>query len=202
MIKSYFKGMNRWKTIVLLGMVLGLFWSCGGAKSAESIALKNLQFEALKTLVATKSFVFNAETAYPMQTYAVMQVTNALLRNTGNAPGRISLTGNGDYITIKGDTVQAELAYFGEVRIVSSMNSRDSGINFDGVPSTFDITENEKKQTLRLEFDIRAKTEPFSVIMQLYPNKRATVFINSINRTSIRYDGKLIELEETEPTSK
>ncbi len=194
--------MNRWKTIVLLGLVLGLFWSCGGTKSAESIALKNRQFEALKTLVATKSFVFNAETAHPMQTYAVMQVTSALLRNTGNAPGRISLTGNWDYIKVKGNIVQAELAYFGEVRIVSSMNPRDSGINFEGVPSTFDITENEKKQTLAIAFDVKAKTEQFSVIMQLYPNKRVTVFINSVNRTSIRYDGRLKELDETATTSK
>ena len=182
---------------MLLGMVIGLFWSCGATKSAESIALKNRQFEALKTLVATKSFVFNAETAYPMQTFAVMQVTNALLRNTGNAPGRISLRGNGDYIKINGDNVQAELAYFGELRVVSSMDPSDSGINFKGVPSAFDVAENEKKQTIRLEFDIRAKTEPFSVIMQLYPNKRATIFVNSINRTSIRYDGTINAFEES-----
>ena len=189
--------MKQLKTLTLLGMVLGLFWSCGGTKSAEAITLKKHQFEALKTLVATKSFVFNAETAYPMQSYDVMRVTSALLRNTGNTAGRISLMGNGDYIKVKGDTIQAELAYFGEVRIVTSLDPRDSGINFEGVPSTFEITENEKKQTLRLEFNIRAKTEPYSVIMQLYPNKNATVFINSMSRTSIRYDGTLSAFEES-----
>ena len=188
--------MKQFKKILLLGMVLGLFWSCGGTKSAESIALKNHQFEALKTLVASKSFVFNAETAYPMQSYDVMRVTSSLLRNTGNSAGRISVTGNGDYITIKGDTVQAELPYFGEVRVVTSMDPRDSGIHFKGVPSTFDITENEKKQMLRLEFNIREKIEQYSVIMNLYPNKHATVFINCMNRTSIRYDGKLSAFEE------
>jgi len=194
--------MKRWTTFVLLGMVLGLLWSCGGTKSAEAIALKNRQFEELKTLVATKSFVFNAETAYPMQTHAVMQVNNALLRNTGNSTGRISLTGNGDFIKVKGDTIQAALAYFGEVRIVTSLDPRDAGINFKGVSATFDITENEKKQTLRLEFDIKAKTESFSVIMELYTNKRVTVFINSMNRASIRYDGKLKELDETATASR
>ncbi len=189
--------MKRLKNIMLLGMVLGLFWSCGGVKSAESIALKNRQFEALKTLVATNSFVFNAETAYPMSSFAVLQVTNTLLRNTGNSAGRISLTGNGDYIKVKGDTVQAELAYFGEVRIAGSMNPRDSGINFNGVPKTFELTENEKKQMLRLEFNIKEKIEPYEVIMHLYPNKHATVFINCMNRTSIRYDGTLSAFEES-----
>lgn len=194
--------MKRLKIIVLLGMAFGLFGSCGGTKSTESIALKNRQFEALKTLVATKYFVFNAETAYPMQSHDVMRVTSVLLRNTGNTAGRISLLGNGDYISIKSDTVQAELAYFGEIRTAGSMNPGDSGISFNGVPSTFEITENEKKQTLRLEFNIKEKIEPYEVIMQLYPNKHASVFINCMNRTSIRYDGMLKELDETKPTSK
>ncbi len=194
--------MKRWTSFVLLGMVVGLLWSCGGTKSAESIALKNRQYEELKILVATKSFVFNAETAYPMQTYAVMQVNNALLRNTGNSAGRISLTGNGDYVKIKGDTVQASLAYFGEVRIVTSIDPRDAGINFDGKPYSYEVTANEKKQTITVAFDVKENTEQFSVIMQLYPNKRITVFINSVNRASIRYDGKLKELDETEATSR
>ena len=194
--------MKQWKNIALLGMVLGLFWSCGGTKSAEAIALKNRQYEELKTLVATKSFVFNAETAYPMQTYAVMQVNNALLRNTGNSAGRISLTGNGDFIMVKGDTVRAALAYFGEVRIVTSLDPRDAGINFDGEPYSYKVKANEKKQTITVAFDVKENTEQFSVIMQLYPNKRVTVFINSVNRASIRYDGKLKELDETEATSR
>ncbi len=189
--------MKQWKTITLLGMVLGLLWSCGGTKSAEAIALKNRQFEELKTLVATKSFVFNAETAYPMQTYAVMHVNNALLRNTGNSAGRISLTGNGDFIKVNGDTVQATLAYFGEVRIVTSLDPRDAGINFDGEPYSYEVTANEKKQTVKVAFEVKESTEQFSVIMQLYPNKRVTVFINTVNRASIRYDGQLKELDET-----
>ncbi len=190
--------MKRLKNIALLGMMLGLLWSCGGTKSAESIALKNRQFEELKTLVATKSFIFNAETAYPMQTYAVMQVNNALLRNTGNSAGRISLTGNGDFIKVNGDTVKATLAYFGEVRIVTSLDPRDAGINFDGEPYSYEVTANEKKQTVKVAFEVKESTEQFSVIMQLYPNKRVTVFITTVNRASIRYDGQLKELDETE----
>lgn len=194
--------MFRLKTLVLTGMALGLLWSCGSTKSAEAITMKNQQFAALKELVATKSFVVAVESAYPLQTYAVMQVTNALLQNTGNTGSRIPLIGNGNYIKIKGDTVQAELAYYGEVRMVSSLNPRDSGINFEGVPSTFDVTENEKKQTIKLEFEIKSKSDQFSVIMQLYANKRAIVFINSMTRTSIRYEGKLNAFEEPETSSR
>lgn len=202
MIKLYFKGMNRLRGIILTCMALGLLWSCGSTKSAEAIALKNRRFEELKELVATKSFVITAETAYPMQTNAVMQVTSALLRNTGNTGSRISLTGNGDYIMVKGDSVQGELAYYGEVRMVSPLNPKDSGINFEGVPSRFDVTENEKKQLIKLEFDIKSSADQYSVIMELYPNKHVVVLINCMNRTSIRYDGKLSKPTEEETSTK
>ena len=160
--------------------------------------MKNSQFETLKELVAGKSFEISVATAYPMNTYAVIQVTSALLRNTGNAPGRINVMANGDYIKIKGDTIQGELSYFGEVRNVGVYNPSDSGISFEGAPTSYEVTENEKKQSIRLEIDIKSKLERFTVVMELYPNNKATVFINSMNRTSIRYDGTVKELVESE----
>ena len=193
--------MNRLKTIVLTGMALGLLWSCGGTKSASNIALKTQQFEALKEIVATKSFTIDVKTAHPMLTYDVMQITNALLRNTGNTAGRIDVTGN--FIKVMGDSVEAGLSYYGEVRIANSLDPRDAGINFEGEPLSYEVSENKKKQTLRVAFDIKGKTmELFSVIMQLYPNKNTTLFINSPNRNSIRYDGTLKELEEGETSTK
>ncbi len=180
-------------------MVMGLVLGCSGTKSVEDIALKNQQFEELKELVATKSFMIEVKTAHPMQTYAVTQVTNALLRNTGNNAGRIDVTG--DYIRVKADSVKGGLSYYGEVRIANTLDPRDSGINFDGEPLSYEVSENEKKQILSVEFDIKGNTmELFSVIMQLYPNKRVTIFINSPNRNSIRYDGRLNALDETETT--
>ncbi len=191
--------MKQWNIIMLLGMVMGLVLGCSGTKSVEDIALKNQQFEELKELVATKSFMIEVKTAHPMQTYAVTQVTNALLRNTGNNAGRIDVTG--DYIRVKADSVKGGLSYYGEVRIANTLDPRDSGINFDGEPLSYEVSENEKKQILSVEFDIKGNTmELFSVIMQLYPNKRVTIFINSPNRNSIRYDGRLNALDETETT--
>ena len=193
--------MKRWTTLILLGMVLGLLWSCGGTKSAEAIALKNRQFEEVKELIATKSFMIEVKTAYPMQTYAVTQITNTLMRNTGNSAGRIDVTG--DYIRVKADSVKGGLSYYGEVRIANTLDPRDAGINFEGETLSYEVFENEKKQILSVRFDIKGNTmELFSVIMQLYPNKRVTVFINSPNRNSIRYDGKLKELDETATASK
>ena len=183
--------MKHYRTIIVIVVALSLILSCGSSKSDETMAVKERQLNDLKELVDTKSFIFKAETASPMQTYAVMQVTSALLRNTGNAAGRIYLAGNGDYIKIMGDTVKAELSYFGEARMVTSLDPRDNGINFEGQPTTYKVSENEKKNTLSLEFDIKSKSDQYSVIMQLYPSKHAKIFVNSANRTSIRYDGEI-----------
>jgi len=183
--------MKHKRIIILIVVVLSLIWSCGSSKSEETMAMKEHQINNLKELVDTKSFIFNAETAYPTQTYAVMQVTNAFLRNTGNTGGHIYLASNGDYIKIMGDTVKAELSYFGESRVVASVDPRDTGINFEGQPTNYKVSENEKKKTLTLKFDINSKSDQYKVIMQLYPSKRAKIFVNCANRTSIRYDGEI-----------
>lgn len=198
---KYFKGMKQLKTLTLLGMALGLFWSCGGIQSAADIELKVQQYEALKDLVATKSYMIEVKTAYPMQTHAVTQITNTLMRNTGNSAGRIDVTGN--FIEVTGDSVKGGLSYYGEVRIANTLDPRDGGINFEGETLSYEVLENDKKQILSVEFDIKGNSmELFSVIMQLYPNKRVTIFINSPNRNSIRYDGRLKALDETELGSK
>lgn len=187
---------------LFIGLIFVLLFSCSSTESEAMKEAKIQQFNELKELVEDKSFKFIAETAHPMQTYAVTQVTNALLRNTGNSSGTIFLTGRGDYIKVMKDTVSAELSYFGEVRFVGSIDPSDSGINFDEESLNFTTTENEKKKTLNLEFDVNSKTDRYNVIMQIYPSKRTNVIINSSKRTSIRYGGKIVKLEEQEKTSK
>jgi len=189
--------MKKLSYVVFLTLFIGLMHGCSSTKKANAEAQRNRQFMGLKELVATNSFVFEAKTAYPMQSTAVMRVNNVLLRNTGNSAGRIDISGNGDFIEILNDSVQGQLPYFGEVRVVNSLDPNDSGINFNGTPTSYELIENEKKKNLRLEFDIKSKVEGYTVIMELYPSKRSTVFINCINRSPIRFDGIIKETESS-----
>ncbi|MBT8393621.1 MAG: DUF4251 domain-containing protein [Bacteroidia bacterium] len=182
------------KILLLCALIVGLNLSCGSAKSEKNNELKNKQYIKLIELVESKSFSFHAESAYPTQTFAVMQVTNALLRNTGNAAGRIYIAGNSDYIKVMQDSVSAELSYFGELRVVSSTDPRDTGIKFKGESLNFKITKNNKKRRLNIEFDVKSRSDRYNVNMQVYPSKRASIFLSSMNRTSIRYDGEIKEL--------
>ncbi|MBD0776336.1 DUF4251 domain-containing protein [Maribacter sp. ANRC-HE7] len=188
--------MKKIKHLVFLGLTAVVFWACNSTQSAGAIAHKTEQFEALKELVATKSFTIDVKTAHPMQTQAVTQVTTTLLRNTGNTAGRIDV--NGDFVKVMQDSVKGSLSYFGEVQVVSTLNPQDAGIHFQGKPSTYEVTENSKKQYLKIEFDVKGKAESYEVIMTLYPNKKATVFVNSAYRNSIRYDGDIIAIEDRE----
>lgn len=190
----------RYVSIIILSLLFLI--SCGSAKNVKALVEKEQQYIELKSIVEAKNFAFSAETLYPMLSNAMLQVNNTLMRNTGNSAGRIDINGNGDFINIKGDSIQGNLAYYGEVRIVSSLNPRDSGIQFNGVPSTYEVTENDLKQRIRIKFKINSNTERYEIALDLFPNKRASVFINCINRTPIKYDGKLVEIMDAAPTSK
>ncbi len=190
--------MKRNAYLASLLLALFLFWSCGSSKNDMTDNTKEIQLMQLKELVSSGSFKFKAESAHPMQTYDVMRITNALLRNTGNTSGRISLMGSGDHITFKNDTVYAELAYFGERRMAFSTDPKDNGIRFEGKPENYVVKENTKKKILNIEFEVKSNTEQYDVIIRVYPSKRATVYISSLYRTSIRYDGEIIRLEESD----
>ena len=103
---------------------------------------------------------------------------------------------------LMGDTITAELSYFGESRIVSSTDPRDTGINFEAKALNFTTTENKNKKSLNLEFDVKTKTDYYNIIMRIYPNKRTNIIVNSANRTSIRYGGEIEILEEKEKAPK
>ena len=182
-------------------ILFSLFLNCSGTKSIESNEIEEIQLENVRRLIASRSFKFLAETAYPMQTYDAMTVTNALLQNTGSYGGRISLIGNGDYLKLENDLAVAELPFFGEIRIGTTIDPQKGGIKFNNSPIDFEIIKNEKKKNLTVKFDIRSNSEVFEINIRVYPNKNAVLYISSINRTVIRYDGKISELlkEETQP---
>ncbi len=178
---------KHYKFLAIIGLTIGVLSGCGGTKSAAEIALNTEKLEAIKNDVASKSYSIEVHTAYPTQTYAVTQITNALMRNTGNSASRIDVTGNS--IKVKGDTIQGILPYIGEVRAGSPMSSRDVGIEFKGQPISYKVIDNNKRQTLDIEFQIKDKIERYDIIIQIYPDKSTTILVNCRYRTSIRYDG-------------
>ena len=193
--------MKKITSIILTGLMAVLVFSCSGTRNDANKELKAKKFDELKEFVSGNALHFKADYALPMQTFAVVQVTNALLRNTGNAAGRIYVARFGDYLKIQDGTVDGDFSYFGEIRIGRTLDPNDNAIIFNGEPKEYKVIENTKKNMVSIEFNINSDSETFSVTLNIYPNKRAYVNISSPYRTSIQYQGTISVLEEDEFTS-
>lgn len=193
--------MKKITSIILTGFIVALLLGCSGAKNEANKELKAKQFDELKEFVSGNALHFKADYALPMQTFAVVQVTNALLRNTGNAAGRIYVARFGDYLKIQDGIVDGDFSYYGEIRIGRTLDPDDNAIIFKGEPKKYEVIENEKKNMVSIEFEINAESETFSVTLNIYPNKRAYVNVASAYRTSIQYQGFIGVLEEEESAS-
>ena len=171
-----------------------LLYSCGSAKNEIELNTETKAYSEIKDLIVSKSFRFNAASAYPIQSSDVINVTNALMRQTENLGGQISLSGNEDFLTINGDSAIANLSYFGELRTVAYSDARDNNIIFDTNHITYDIDENDKKKRIHLNFKAKNATEEFQIKMVVFPNHLATISIYGSNRVAIRYRGEIISL--------
>ena len=69
----------------------------------------------------------------------------------------------------------------------------NTGIKFEGGPTDFEISKDDKKNTYSIKFDVNDRSEAFQVNMTLFPNMTASVNINSNERFSIRYQGTVKE---------
>lgn len=148
------------------------------------------QLAELEELVEDKKIVFEAEWAMPLASNSLNQIGNAGLLPPGSTANQINLIGNNNYLKIDGDSVSAYLPYYGERQMGGVYNQSNAGIKFEGVPTDFEIAKNDKKNTYSIKFDVNDKSEAFQVNMTLFPNRTASVNINSNERFSIRYQGK------------
>ena len=166
--------------------------SCGSSRevSSEDVA-------ELDTIIQDKYFEIEADFARPLVTNALNQIANAGLLRPGDNASRINLQGNADYLKFEGDTVSADLPYFGERQMGGGFN-RHTGIKFEGVPRDLEITKDSDTNNYNIQFNINDDSENYQVVLKIYPNRNALTSINSSQRFPIRYDGtlKATELKE------
>ncbi|MGS2739903.1 DUF4251 domain-containing protein [Sinomicrobium sp. M5D2P17] len=181
------KHLHYFTSLLLLVMIS----SCGATKNntSDSGALT-----ALDSLVKQKQIRIVNNWAYPMATNAMMQV--GILLGPMNNAQRINLIGNPNYLEIKGDSVKAELPYFGERQMGGGYNPDGEGIKFDTKISDWEMNYIAKKKLYRIKFKTRKNSESFNVILEMYPNKRTMLMINSTQRNPISYEGTTTSFEK------
>ncbi|WP_149303102.1 DUF4251 domain-containing protein [Pareuzebyella sediminis] len=177
--------------LILLTFV-SLLWSCGATQKGKiTMAQKN----KLDSLVAQKSYVFNANQALPLMTNSMNSLANAGFFPPGSLPNQVNLTGNGNYVKVLGDSLSADLPYFGERQMGGGYNTEGSGITFKGNAERYEAKFDKKNQRYDVQFRIRNKMEMFNVRLMLFPNMTGSMSISSNQRFAIRYNGKISEVE-------
>lgn len=144
----------------------------GQSKKEKKEQAAAAEFENIKKLIDSKSYVFEAEWA-----------------NTFGGK-RINLTTNPNYLKITKDSADIFLPYFGVGHTSNNYKSGEGGIVFKGILEEYDVVINEKKQTHTIKFKGRNKSELYEFSMLVYKSGNSNVNVNSSGRSGIKYDGK------------
>lgn len=179
------------KSIALVAIVFAAACSSTYKATPEELA-------ALDQMVTDKHFEIRATWAQPMASQSLNSIANAGLLPQGSTASRIDIAGTGGYLRMVGDSVMADLPYFGERRMGGYYDPKQVGIKFKGIPKEYSMEPASKGSGYVLKFKVNEGTEAYQVVAQLFPNRSARIAMSSSHRTNIWYQGNLSPYEEKE----
>jgi len=149
----------------------------------------------IHALVSSKNIEFTATSANPMVTRSMAAIANGGLVPPGSTISRIDLTGTGNFLKIEGDSVSANLPYFGERQFGGGYGSA-TGIEFNGLPENYVQEFNTDKQKYTISFQINNSSDRYMVYVDIFPNLSSVVSVNMANRNSIQYNGRVNAIDK------
>ena len=133
---------------------------------------KNTALSNIKETLKDGNFVFKAERMFPVS-------------------GDPKVLTTGDYeLQITEEEVNAYLPYYGRVY---NPTFRGGRIQFSKEPINYDFQVNTEKNKVKIECNIDTQKEFLQINMEITPEGSATLTINSNERESISYLGKIQE---------
>lgn len=178
------------KTLPIYGFSLLILFAMACASGPKTQA-SPAELAAFEKLISDKSFQIDANWAQPMASQGLNSIANAGLLPPGSTASRIDIMGSNGYLRVVGDSVMADLPYFGERQMGGAYNPQKGGIQFKGIPKEFTIEPNKKGEGKTLRFNITHDQEAYQVIAQIYPSNFSTFTIASTHRTTIWYQGNV-----------
>jgi hypothetical protein len=166
--------MNKLLTSLL---ILALLLSGLSPAAAQKTNKKDTQFQEMNALIEGARYQFIVQSVQP----------------TG---GQTIQSTSGYTMDIKDSIYTADLPYFG--RAYKASYGGDGGVKFEGTPENLEITSNEKKRTIKVQFEIRGKNDKYTLYLSAGYSGYASLSINSQNRQPISYSGIIAPLEEEE----
>lgn len=135
-------------------------------------ARKIEQQKITEALVATQKFAFEGNRAFP----------------TGYRS--IDLTTNPNFVTFAKDFIKSDMPFFGRATGSLPYGGGDGGLKFEGVPSEFSIKKTKKNYQLKAI--VKDKNDTYTLNLTIFFDGGGSLIINSNNRSSISYSGKIM----------
>ena len=168
---------------LFLAVVVASSVSFGQTKE-EKKKLKEEQkeqgFQDMKDLINAGAYEFTGEWA------------------TSQRGRRINLMTNPTYMKMDNQEADGFFPFFGERFSGSAGYGTDAGIEFKTKVTEHEVTYNDKKRQITIDFKAKGKHETFTVKMVVFSNGNSKVTIISNNRSIMNYDGKVKELTKKE----
>ena len=95
------------------------------------------------------------------------------------------------YLELRGDTLHSYLPYLGQAQ-VSPMLSPSIGLNFETQVLHYKQSMPKSKKYTQIDIDVRTREDSYHYMIQLYDTGGATIYVRSLNRDPISFDGNLI----------
>lgn len=164
--------------VLILGSVQVIAAQSRAEKKQKKKELRAESFQELKEFFEGRNFRFVADWADTQK------------------GRRINLMSNPNSYIQKGDTINANLPYFGVAQVATM--SGDVGINVENMLLEGEsIKYNEKKFRLVYSFKVNStRGEMLSCVFTIQANKSATLSVRSTQRNMISYSGKVSHLEK------
>ncbi|MEP2280088.1 DUF4251 domain-containing protein [Maribacter sp.] len=179
------------RTSILLIFALSIIAGCKTSKTTISDS------HPIHALVTSQNFEFTATSASPMVTQSMTAIANSGLIAPGNTVSRIDLNGNGGFLKIEGDSVSANLPYYGERQFGGGYGTT-AGIEFNGLPDNYIQEFNNDKQKYTIIFQINDSSDRYMVYVDIFPNMSSVVSVNMANRNAIQYNGRVNSSKEVQ----
>lgn len=160
------------RTILMIAfLVLAIVLLAQENKSRKEIrAEKNAKIEAcVDSIVASQNFTIIAQIAQPMSWQQIPLSSSY-------------------FLTLKGDSVEVILPYFGRAYMVSYA-SMDGGIKLNSPIENY--LKKQKRKNIEISFETRTETDSYQFQITVTSSGYASIFVSSDNRQSINFNGIL-----------
>lgn len=174
---------TRMKNIYILSVLVSfLLFGCTTQNTLDKATVERL--------ISEQAFTFHARKALPMN-YDVVNAANSL-------PGgyaRLLDLDPGYTLQISRENLSAQLPYFG--RSYSGTFNRDQqGHYFDSKSYSYNVKNSSKSTTITMQPNDISNIQ--RIFLDVYPNGRAYLSIDAVDRQPISYEGYITAVEKSQ----